>query len=703
VSIRKLGQFATTAVLALSLAPLIASAPAAAKDTSRSGSRVAKVGLPELQLQAAKLQAGFVRASLDLEQARLDLVTARGALADAQDRAQRAQVVADSESADLASYVSLLYTEGPSMDPGLMVLANGLDRADAMWREKLVFEEVTSDQATVVVRAQNAQTAAANLNADAQERQDEADRAQAEVESTLAQISTRAEEVTAAAQNGLGDNSAAAAFAEAQQTARNAAANKAWRIHLRRLRNAHINAPTARALRNPRRLPAGLEPLPAKHHGVVPGVALSTAAGALTILPRPAIAALNTSLGALATPFVAGGSGPESYDCGGLVAAAYPGLELATTPAEQFEQTRPVPAATVQVGDLVFFATPGAGIHHVGVYLGGGLMVAADGPASQVAVLALPGKPFAVTRPSLRVGKAHSAPTGDGSQQMSCGSELLSGGVTSATMISPVAEGHFTFTSRFGDPGEHWGSGFHTGLDFAAPVGTPVVAAREGTVSISHPEWAGNLVTIDHGDGLSTTYAHLSAVFVKPGQEVLGGQSIGLVGQKGNTTGPHLHFEVVILGTPVDPELFLGGGGPEGGSGGWGGFLNGMIPTGELCSPDSAPGQLLRCDAARAYDAMAAAYRSELGSDLCITDSYRTFASQVSTFAKKPGLAAVPGTSNHGWALAVDLCGGIEGPGTAQHAWMQAHAPKFGWTHPTWAEPGGGRPEPWHWEFGNIS
>ncbi|MGD9958888.1 peptidoglycan DD-metalloendopeptidase family protein [Nocardioides sp.] len=704
MSIRKLGSVATTAVLALLLAPLSLTSPAHAEDTSRSasraGARVESLDLPHLQMEAAKLQAGFVRASLELEQARLELAAAQGEVADAEVRAERAQATADRESQNLATYVDTLYTQGPSMDSGLMVLVTGLTHDDTMWRENLVFEQVTSDQATVVERAQIARSAAIALQAEAEKRQEEADKAEAKVQAVLIDISERADQVTAAAEDSFQDNSQEAEFNDVQQSARNKAAGSLWRGYQRRLREDHVKLPSAKALRDPRHLPPGLVALTGKHKARIPGVALSADNRALTVLPRPVVTAVTSSLAELAKPYVAGGLGPESYDCGGLVAAAYPGR--GSTPADLFEHTRPVPRDTVQVGDLVFFATEGAGIHHVGIYLGGELMIAADGPASQVAVLPLPEKPYAVTRPSLPVGKAHDAPTGDGTEQMTCGSQLIAGGVTTAGMVSPVAPGEFTFSSRFGEPGVHWGSGFHTGLDFAAPVGTPVVAAREGTVSISHPDWAGNLVTVDHGNGLTTTYAHLSSVFVKPGQEVLAGQSIGAVGQLGNTTGPHLHFEVVILGTPVDPELFLGGGGPEG-SAGWGGFLNGMIPTTELCGLESAPGQLLRCDAARAYDALARAYRGQFGSEMCITDSYRTFASQVTTFANKPGLAAVPGTSNHGWALAVDLCGGIEDPASAEHAWLQSTAPAFGWTHPEWAEPGGGRPEPWHWEFGNIS
>jgi LAS superfamily LD-carboxypeptidase LdcB len=63
----------------------------------------------------------------------------------------------------------------------------------------------------------------------------------------------------------------------------------------------------------------------------------------------------------------------------------------------------------------------------------------------------------------------------------------------------------------------------------------------------------------------------------------------------------------------------------------------------------------------------------------------------------------VPGTSNHGWALAVDLCGGINIGGSAQWAWMVANAARFGFVQPDWASPGGEKPEPWHWEYGYIS
>jgi cell wall-associated NlpC family hydrolase len=130
----------------------------------------------------------------------------------------------------------------------------------------------------------------------------------------------------------------------------------------------------------------------------------------------------------------------------------------------------------------------------------------------------------------------------------------------------------------------------------------------------------------------------------------------------------------------------------------WGGYPNGLIPPSAMC-PLGVGGHQLRCDAAAAYRAMSAAFAAAFGSPICITDSYRTYASQVRLYGEKPTLAAVPGTSNHGWGLAVDLCGGIDHYGTAQYNWMKANAGRFGYLHPDWAEPGHGREEPWHWEY----
>ena len=98
----------------------------------------------------------------------------------------------------------------------------------------------------------------------------------------------------------------------------------------------------------------------------------------------------------------------------------------------------------------------------------------------------------------------------------------------------------------------------HEGLDFAAAEGTPVVSAADGVVRTAspHPEF-GNMIDIDHGDGLISRYAHLSRIDVVPGALVKRGENIGAVGTTGRSTGPHLHFEVRMFGVAQNPAHFL--------------------------------------------------------------------------------------------------------------------------------------------------
>lgn len=128
-------------------------------------------------------------------------------------------------------------------------------------------------------------------------------------------------------------------------------------------------------------------------------------------------------------------------------------------------------------------------------------------------------------------------------------------------------------------------------------------------------------------------------------------------------------------------------------------YANGQVPKDELCALTFAPGHHLRADAAVALAMLNIAYRSHFHSNLCITDSYRTLAAQARLAARKPGLAARPGTSEHGMGLAVDFCAGIQTYGSTRYDWMRANAPTFGWANPAWAIPPSSREEPWHWEY----
>ena len=99
---------------------------------------------------------------------------------------------------------------------------------------------------------------------------------------------------------------------------------------------------------------------------------------------------------------------------------------------------------------------------------------------------------------------------------------------------------------------------FHYGVDIAGLLGTPVVAAADGTVAVAGRRGTlGLVVVIDHGYGLRTLYAHLSRILVRPGQQVIKGQPIGAIGNTGLSTGPHLHYEVHVRGRPVNPFTFL--------------------------------------------------------------------------------------------------------------------------------------------------
>ena len=98
----------------------------------------------------------------------------------------------------------------------------------------------------------------------------------------------------------------------------------------------------------------------------------------------------------------------------------------------------------------------------------------------------------------------------------------------------------------------------HLGTDFAAPTGTPVFAAMSGAVvSAGMLGGYGNQVLLRHPDGTETRYGHLSVIGVRSGQTVTAGEQLGAVGSTGVSTGPHLHFEVILGGHPVDPEPWL--------------------------------------------------------------------------------------------------------------------------------------------------
>lgn len=135
-------------------------------------------------------------------------------------------------------------------------------------------------------------------------------------------------------------------------------------------------------------------------------------------------------------------------------------------------------------------------------------------------------------------------------------SSKISGGKASLgiSLIRPVSG---TITSRFGVSSNIRRSS-HTGLDIAAPTGTPVKAAASGTVTFSGWKGSyGNMLVISHGNGVQTYYGHCSKLYAKNGQTVSQGDVVASVGSTGNSTGPHLHLEIRLNGTAYNPQNYI--------------------------------------------------------------------------------------------------------------------------------------------------
>ena len=523
------------------------------------------------------------------------------------------------------------------------------------------------------------------------------------------------------------------------QDLRNRSALENWRAYLSALAAARVVPPKAAELADPARLPAGLDPVLTADGKAVPGVGQVWRVGAepLVVLPAETIRAVSAAFTRIGTPDADDGA-PDPYACGGFTADVWrtAGFKLPTDSTLQWRRLGRGQRLHPQVGDLVYLGDGHFGINRAGIFVGGRLWIAVDSRTGTAGVEVLPDTGvFAVRRATLprpdpvtlalpmtptwtRTGCGEAKPpppataeggidrpgptTGGGGgkdRDPSSDTSDTSDTPVGSAWTLPIPDGLSKLSAEFGETGGLW-SGAHTGQDFAAPIGTPVRAAYGGVVSVEHPEWAGTLIRIRHGNGVESWYAHLSAATVRPSQVVAAGALIGAVGTKGNSTGPHLHFEIRIDDRPVDPLPLLF---PSTAMARWGGHRNGEIPASALCPIGTGDTRLLRCDAAVAFRLLDAAYRDRFGRGIAVSGGYRSLTEQQAVFAAKPNLAAVPGTSNHGWGLAVDLAGGIDRFGTPQHRWLVANAPRFGWRHPGWARQGGSRPEPWHFEFGSIS
>ncbi|MDX2967848.1 peptidoglycan DD-metalloendopeptidase family protein [Kribbella solani] len=668
--------------------------PASVTDVNRS--------LEQLQAEAAAVQADFAKATIAYTKALKDAQAAEAAAKKAESTATTSRGKADEERRRLGVLTAQAYQLGIPTVMGtesmLWSLAPVAENLQEIADRQTAITQLGSTQVAQYRTAMAAESESNRLKGEAAAKRAAANQAAAKAQELSKQVQQQAADATASMANQAADLDVASALSQQLQKARNQQALSRWQAYLTELTTTKITPPAAAVLKNPNKLPAGLAPL-TRRGAAVPGVASVAVAGrTVRVMSAEAIRAVNQAFSLVGKPYGVAATGPDKYGCLGAARVAWePYTTLPNLVSKVYPDYQAVPNAQIEPGDLLVMGSKSLGLVHIGVALDNGEMIAADEAKGAVVVTTVPDNLYAALRPTLGAPAKPQVPPAATSDAYAfrCGNTATSYDVGTGAWTWPLPDGTYEIGTPFGQSGSMWSTGFHTGQDFPAAIGTPVRAVTSGVVRVEHPAWAGNLVRIDHGNGLETLYAHLSRVDVTDGQQVTAGQQIGAVGSEGNSTGPHLHFEVRLGGDPVNPMPFLATGSA---STGWGGYSNGMIPAGKLCAIGG--GQMLRCDAAAAYLQMAGAYRAQFGKSLCITDSYRSYTAQVDLYQRKPSLAALPGTSNHGWGVAVDLCGGIDKYSTPQYLWMKAHAGNYGWLHPGWAEQGGNREEPWHWEFG---
>ncbi|MFH9617868.1 M23 family metallopeptidase [Streptomyces pratensis] len=182
----------------------------------------------------------------------------------------------------------------------------------------------------------------------------------------------------------------------------------------------------------------------------------------------------------------------------------------------------------------------------------------ASGPVEKSAEAAPKAAP-SKAKTAAKAEKPAAAPAAPAEKQAAATSDSGASESSSSGYATPVENANVT--TQYRASGASWSSGYHTGSDFQAASGTSVRSIGPGTVvSAGWSGSYGNEVVIQHTDGMYSQYAHLSSLEVSAGQTVTGGQQIGLSGSTGNSTGPHLHFEVRTgpsYGSDVDPIAYL--------------------------------------------------------------------------------------------------------------------------------------------------
>jgi hypothetical protein len=232
----------------------------------------------------------------------------------------------------------------------------------------------------------------------------------------------------------------------------------------------------------------------------------------------------------IGVPYVWGGSTPAGFDCSGLIWHVYKsnGINIPRTSQQMSAGGTYIPLGQLLPGDILCFG-PRGNAYHVALYVGGGRYIHAPSAGLSVRY-----------------------------QDMGYGTPpMYAVRYWGSQLVFPFP-GYTRVTDEYAAVSSIRGGSPHTGIDLGGKSGLPIVAAGSGTVTVSgyHPSY-GNYIVIGHGGGLSTLYAHLSARGVSKGESVSAGQQIGLCGSTGNSTGPHLHFEVRVDGKTTDPRPYI--------------------------------------------------------------------------------------------------------------------------------------------------
>ncbi|MEV8374396.1 M23 family metallopeptidase [Kribbella sp. NPDC056861] len=282
----------------------------------------------------------------------------------------------------------------------------------------------------------------------------------------------------------------------------------------------------------PRRTPAGARRV-AKHRltsrrSSVRGVQLVGLTAALAAAAGTSAVALSPSAG----PANAGTTSTSSAQLEAMTAARVERRELASRDMSRF--------------DMSLQSTRKAQVDAAAVAKARAAKLAANATLTQRRALAL------ATAKAVAARKAAAAAVAEAKAK----AEAIAEAKAAPKVVLPTTGYHLT--AGFGQAGGRWASN-HTGLDFAAPIGTPIRSVMAGEVIQADYEGAyGRQVKVRHADGTVTSYSHMSAFTVSVGDSVQAGDQVGAIGVTGNTTGPHVHFEVLLGGEQqINPKPWL--------------------------------------------------------------------------------------------------------------------------------------------------